>query len=147
MGVMAEQVDAIQNMFTQTDVNRALLDERLGQLADSVERLTVKLSEEKPAPEPAPPPATAPDIAPVLMPVLTRLADGQDRIITALEGQGEVGTHPDAESRMRLRSLDVQLLRILEEMQAGRQESLADIRGDLANLIHVIRVASGQDRV
>ncbi len=147
MGVMAEQVDAIQNMFTQTDVNRALLDERLGQLADSVERLTVKLSEEKPAPEPAPPPATAPDIAPVLMPVLTRLADGQDRIITALEGQGEVGTHPDAESRMRLRSLDVQLLRILEEMQAGRQESLADIRGDLANLTHVIRVASGQDRV
>ncbi|MBT2130494.1 biopolymer transporter ExbB [Aliiroseovarius lamellibrachiae] len=145
MGVMAEQVDAIQNMFMQTDVNRAALDARLGQLADNVERLTAELSEEQTAPEPAPPPA-APDIAPVLMPVLTRLADGQDRIITALEGQGELGPQVDAESRMRLRSLDVQLLRILEEMQAGRQESLADIRGDLANLTHVIRVASGQDR-
>ena len=31
----------------------------------------------------------------------------------------------DAEARMRLRSIDVQLLRILEEMSAGRQESTA----------------------
>ena len=33
--------------------------------------------------------------------------------------------------RMRLRSIDVQLLRILEEISAGRQESIADLRADL----------------
>ena len=45
----------------------------------------------------------------------------------------------DAESRMRLRSIDVQLLRILEEMSAGRQESIGDLRGDLVNLTNAIK--------
>jgi len=33
---------------------------------------------------------------------------------------------------MRLRSIDVQMLRILEEISAGRQESMAELRTDLA---------------
>ena len=45
----------------------------------------------------------------------------------------------DAESRMRLRSIDVQLLRILEEMSAGRQESIGDLRNELTNLTSAIR--------
>ena len=40
---------------------------------------------------------------------------------------------------MRLRSIDVQLLRILEELSAGRQETLADLRGDLAALSTAIK--------
>jgi hypothetical protein len=40
---------------------------------------------------------------------------------------------------MRLRSIDVQLLRILEEMSAGRQESVADLKTDLAALTIAIR--------
>ncbi len=40
---------------------------------------------------------------------------------------------------MRLRSIDVQLLRILEEMAAGRQESLAELRADLAALTKAVR--------
>jgi hypothetical protein len=45
----------------------------------------------------------------------------------------------DAESRMRLRSIDVQLLRLLEEVAAGRQESMTDLRSDLANLTRAVR--------
>ncbi|MGI9393643.1 MAG: biopolymer transporter ExbB, partial [Boseongicola sp.] len=45
-----------------------------------------------------------------------------------------------AESRMRLRSMDVQMLRILEEMSAGRQESMGEIRADLAQLTKAIRM-------
>ena len=40
---------------------------------------------------------------------------------------------------MRLRSIDVQLLRILEEMAAGRQESVAELRGELASLNRALR--------
>ncbi len=40
---------------------------------------------------------------------------------------------------MRLRSIDVQLLRILEEMSAGRQETLADLRTDIAALSTALR--------
>ena len=54
----------------------------------------------------------------------------------------EGGAHSDAESRMRLRSIDVQMLRILEEMSAGRQESTADLRADLSALTAAIRQLS-----
>ena len=50
----------------------------------------------------------------------------------------------DAESRMRLRSIDVQLLHILEEMAAGRQEILTDLRTDLASLARSLKAAPGQ---
>ena len=53
---------------------------------------------------------------------------------TATEG----GT-ADPESRMRLRSIDVQLLRILEEMSAGRQETLTDLKTDISQLTAAIR--------
>ncbi|MCV2882278.1 biopolymer transporter ExbB [Actibacterium sp. XHP0104] len=76
---------------------------------------------------------------------LTRIAEGQDKMITLLADRPEEGIFADAESRMRLRSMDVQLLRILEEIAAGRQETLADLRTDLAELTHVLRVAAGQD--
>jgi hypothetical protein len=77
-----------------------------------------------------------------------RLAEGQERMIAAQERlvaliaqqQAEGGGGAvDAEARMRLRSIDVQLLRILEEMSAGRQESLADLRADLAALTKAVR--------
>jgi len=54
-------------------------------------------------------------------------------------GEGGGGDGMDAESRMRLRSIDVQMLRVLEEVSSGRQESLSEIRSDLANLTTAIR--------
>jgi hypothetical protein len=46
---------------------------------------------------------------------------------------------------MRLRSIDVQLLRILEEMATGRQETMDDLRGDIAGLTQAIRDATEPD--
>ena len=60
--------------------------------------------------------------------------------IQKLEDNGMEGI--DAESRMRLRSIDVQMLRVLEEVSSGRQESLSEIRSDLANLTKAIRALS-----
>ncbi|WP_371168263.1 biopolymer transporter ExbB [Aliiroseovarius sp. 2305UL8-7] len=129
LGVLAEQVEAMQTLFTQTDVQRSMLDDRLGQLADKLDAVSSHLGQDNGQTE-----------------ALTRLAEGQERLIVTLQSQQQdPEDQPDAESRMRLRSIDVQLLRILEEMQAGRQESLADLRSDMATLIHSIRVASGQD--
>ena len=50
----------------------------------------------------------------------------------------ERGEGLDAESRMRLRSMDVQLLRILEEISAGRQDTMAELRTDLAALTRAV---------
>ena len=62
---------------------------------------------------------------------------GNAGLIGKFEEIGAEGIDP--ESRMRLRSIDVQLLRILEEMAAGREEVMADLRGDLAALSRAVR--------
>ena len=166
-----EQMEALQSMFTQSDVSRALVDERLGMLADSVDDLVTSLRESREdtaqieataATENTKALARVADGVDGLVAslqesrefaakseiaaasentkALAKVADVQERLISALDAKyQEAGTQVDAESRMRLRSIDVQLLRILEEMSAGRQESLSDLRTDLAALNKAIR--------
>ena len=117
---MAEQIDALQTMFAQSDASRSEVDARLGQLASSVERLTERIE------------ATSPSAS-----ALARVAEGQERLVDALENR-VAGDGIDAESRMRLRSIDVQMLRILEEISAGRQESMAELRTDISALTRAI---------
>lgn len=119
---MAEQMDALTSVLVQSDVSRAMVDEKLGVLADSIERLTHRMSDTNP-----------------IQVALMRLAEGQERLVQALETR-EQGANEglDAESRMRLRSIDVQMLRILEEISAGRQEALSELRTDLAALTRVL---------
>jgi hypothetical protein len=123
MGMFVEQLgelmDTIQMMMGQTDADREENNKRFGNLAAAVERLA-HLS------------ATNDNAA-----LLTRVAEGQNALIQKLDDSGMEGI--DAESRMRLRSIDVQLLRILEEMSAGRQESIGDLRNDLATLATTIK--------
>lgn len=113
---MAQQMESLQFMFAQSDANRSVVDDKLGKLADAVERMTERME------------ATGSSTHAIM-----RVAEGQDRLIDAIREQ-ETGDGMDAESRMRLRSIDVQMLRILEEISAGRQESMAELRTDLAAL-------------
>ncbi len=70
---------------------------------------------------------------------LGHMAEGEENLGAAIAKLAENEAQVDAESRMRLRSIDVQLLRILEEISAGRQESMIELRGDLAALTRAIR--------
>jgi hypothetical protein len=105
----------------QSEEGRAGLEDGLNGLANAVARLAAKAE------------AEAGQTA-----ALERIAAGQDRLIEALTG-AEGGAHSDAESRMRLRSIDVQLLKILEEIAAGRAEAMADLRADLTSLTTAVR--------
>ncbi|MGI1662598.1 biopolymer transporter ExbB [Palleronia sp. KMU-117] len=119
---MAERMDAIQALLAQAGAGAAD-GERMDRLAASLEALGERLA------------ASGTSEA-----ALAGLVASQERLAAALERQAnEGGAHVDAESRMRLRSMDVQLLRILEEMSAGRQESLAELRADLAQLTKAVR--------
>ena len=121
---MGVQMETLQSFYNQADANREVVDGRIGDLAAAIGLLTQRMAAE--AGQGA---------------SLARIAEGQDRLIAAL-GTAEGGAHSDAESRMRLRSIDVQLLRILEEISAGRQESVADLRSDLTTLTASIRQLS-----
>ena len=127
---MAEQMEAMQQMFIQSDVSRSMVDERLGQLSDSIERMTYQMQH-----------GDAENSA------LERVAAGQERLIAYLESQGGGEGGMDAESRMRLRSIDVQMLHILEEISAGRQESMTELRTDISALAQALSQPRGQERI
>ncbi len=110
---MVEQMEGLQLLFARSEEGRSEVEYRLGQLSDTMERMTERME------------ATAPSAT-----AFARIADSQDRLIDVLSHKSE-NEGLDAESRMRLRSIDVQMLRILEEVAAGRQETMAELRTDL----------------
>jgi hypothetical protein len=127
---MAEQMERLQYLFTQSEQGRAEVDTRLGQLADSVERLTERIESSTPS-------ASS----------LARIAEGQELLAEAIR-EKETSEGLDAESRMRLRSIDVQMLRLLEELSAGRQETMAELRTDLSALTRTLnQMARGTRRM
>ncbi|MBC7132391.1 MAG: biopolymer transporter ExbB [Roseovarius sp.] len=117
---MAEQMDALRTLFARSEAGRAVVDEKLGVLADSIERLTHRMSEQNP-----------------VQVALMRVAEGQERLADTIAAR-ETSEGLDAESRMRLRSIDVQMLRILEEISAGRHEAITELRSDLAALTRLV---------
>jgi hypothetical protein len=86
--------------------------------------------------------------------VLDRLASGQDRLAASQERiaallasrEEEGGGGLDAEARARLRSIDTQVLRILEDLAAGRQDLVTEIRQDIAGLTEALRGIASRAR-
>jgi hypothetical protein len=115
---VAAQIEVMQTIYVQSEASRAQSDAKIADLAAAVHRLSQGME------------AESGQVA-----ALNRLVAGQDKMIAALATPDTAAQgYADAESRMRLRSIDVQLLRILEELSAGRQETVSDLRGDLAAL-------------
>ncbi len=121
---LTAQIEVLQTLFAQAEANRTGLEDGLDRLSAAVASLSAQMA------------AEAGQVA-----ALNRIAAGQEALVAALTGPDSTA-HADAESRMRLRSIDVQLLRILEEISAGRQESLADLRGDISALTASVRQLS-----
>ncbi len=116
---MTQQMEDLGGLFAKSETGRAGLDEKITKLVDAVDRMTERMDRDD---------ASAAALA--------QIAAGQDRMIGVLEEQGNDGI--DAESRMRLRSIDVQMLRILEEISAGRQETMAELRHDISLLAKAV---------
>ncbi len=116
---MVEQMERMQAMFAASEASRAEANERVGALTNAVAQMNQHTGNDQTAAH------------------LSRVADAQEGLIAALKDTGMEGI--DAESRMRLRSIDVGLLRILEEMAAGRQEIIQDLRADMAGLTKAVR--------
>jgi uncharacterized membrane-anchored protein len=147
---LSGQLDELHSHYGAFAEERSAIDARLARLTDALEALALRL-----------------DISQGADPALERIAEGQERVAALLEqrapgadlgplvdGQArlvklmeEAGAGTlDAESRLHLRSIDAHLLRILEEMAAGRQEAVDDLRGELAQLSRVIRQLSAGRR-
>ncbi|MEM9523313.1 MAG: biopolymer transporter ExbB [Pseudomonadota bacterium] len=127
---MAERIESVQRLLVQADQQRSASDARIAELSQSIKTLAEAMSR---------------DDAAAGVSATNRLVDSQERLIAAME-QRMPEEHMDAENRMRLRSIDVQLLRILEEMSAGRQEMISDLRRDIDALSRAVRSFAGARR-
>lgn len=131
MGQTTHQIESLKELVMRGEEQRMRTDGRLASLAEAISVLAKQISNQSRGGKGGSDPE-----------VMERIAGGQDRIVEAL---GNMGEGMDAEARMRLRNIDVQLLRVLEEMSSGRQDSIAEIRQDFATLIYTLQQAINQD--
>lgn len=119
---MNYQMESLQEMFQRAEAGRSATEDRLAALAAAVSKMS-----------------SAVESGGANARALERVAEGQDNIVAVLQGSGGGEGGLDAESRMRIRSIDVQLLKIFEEMASGRQASMDDLRCDIGSLTRAIR--------
>lgn len=131
---VALQIETLKDVVLRAEENRSEMDRKLGSMADAISSLTRQLSDGMSQQRQG----SGFDSG-----VMERLAAGQERLADAIAGQGEDAGQLDAETRMRLRNIDVQLLRILEEMSAGRQDSVAELRTELAAIAQALQGRTG----
>lgn len=131
LDAMAEQMESMHRQQIHADQERAQLDQALGYLAQAIEGLASgglggNGSE-----------------AGASGAVLERIAAAQEEVLGYYrEEAAQGGPHAEAEMRLRLRNIDAQLLRIAEELSAGRLESTADLRSDISTLTLAVRQLS-----
>lgn len=117
---MVEQIDSLQGLFLQSQSDQDATQKQLSALTDSTHKLIERLEVQ---------------VNPIE--ALHRVADAQEQLLAYYETTAE--DQNDPESRMRLRSMDVQLLKIHEELVVGRHETSAQLREDLGGLARDIR--------
>ncbi len=127
----ASQVAQLNELAVRGEASRIETDAKMSRLTDAVMALAQQLND-RPAQG-----GVGGDAA-----VFERIAAGQERIAAMLEGREEEGGALDPDSRMRLRNIDMQMLRILEEMAAGRQDSVTELRQEISALTETIRAAT-----
>ncbi len=122
------QMESLGDMFARAEAGRLAADSKMAGLSEAVTAMASRM-----------------DGGAGTADALRRVAEGQEDIVTVLRGSSGTGDGGlDAESRMRLRSIDVQLLKVFEEMHRGRNSAIDDLRGDLAALTETLQVLNRQ---
>ena len=120
------QTKSLHELLLQSQEQRDYTDARVDRLMQAVERLAENTTQFQ---------GTGDKL-------LEQIAYGQKQLIDKL-GNKEGDEVWDVEARMRLRNIDTQLLRILEEITTSRQDVFSDLRSDLLGLTSTLRRAIG----
>lgn len=125
------QIESLHDLLRQSQARRDETDSRVERLAQVVDRLADVAASGRGSGER----------------LAEQIAYGQKQLIEAVTALPAQMQRPesnevwDAEAKMRLRNIDTQMLRILEEMTAGRQGAISELRGDLLGLTSTLRAA------
>jgi hypothetical protein len=93
---MVDQIETLQSLYSQSEARRAETDERIQELTQAVGGLTDRMGFGQ-------------------VEAVEKLTAAQERLAQAVE-EGHASGGLDEESRARLRSMDVQLFKIAEEL-------------------------------
>lgn len=126
---LSVQMGTLQQMTSEAALGRQEVNAQLAALTQAVTAMTTRMELDASA---------ARDHRNAQTAAILQLVEAQERLAAALTGP-DSSQQADAESRMRLRSIDTQLLRVIEEISAGRQESVADIRAELTAITAAVR--------
>jgi hypothetical protein len=123
----AAQIETLGRLIEQNDGRRANFEDRLSELTESVSRLAGQMRERDG------------QGAEQVAEAAARQAALLERIATRLEAQPEgEGFGDDAEVRARMRNIERCLLRLLEEVATGREDAVAELRGELAGVTRAV---------
>lgn len=133
---IASQMDRLQQFHAERDLDRdqaaAQADERVIVMAEAVEAMLRQVEAEREG---------SAARAATLSDGLNRIADGQERLIA----QGEMNTRTPAQDMTDrgpdLSRLESALHRIADDLNAGREEMLVELRSDLLVLTRAVRAA------
>jgi len=128
---MVDQIDSLQAMFTQSNARQAEVEARMVEMTGAVVALAGRMTPQ------------SQDIA-------ARQAQAQEQLVERLELLGHLGGFDD-EARSRMRSIDIQLVQIFEQMAARAKQSSGDdsevraLRREMAALTAAIRRVTEAD--
>ena len=120
----ALQIETLGSLLNRNDDRTAGFENRVAALTDTVSRLAAAM--ESRAQDRAP--ALDPRLAERQVELLQHIAARLDR---AAPSGGDDEFDGDPELRSRIRNIDLQLLRLLEELAVGRQDAVAELRAEL----------------
>lgn len=141
-----DQIALLADLMKRSEQRSLETEDNLEKLVGSIASLTDRMREDRRSMMGAPRAGAMADDGEMAR-RLERIAVAQERVAQLLESQDREEEGQDAESRLRLRNIDMQLLRILEEISAGRQDAIAEIRMDIARLTNtIIELGGGEGR-
>ena len=132
-GVFFEQTnnnfENLQRIIENGEIHRQKTDTQMASLIDIVERMASSGSE-----------TSIGQSAQTALnsKSLEVLVNSQAELLSLMSNKVDEENLMDEDSRNRLRNIDIQLARIHEELSAGRQDTLAEVRSDIAALSNAI---------
>ncbi len=130
------QIETLKNLIEQGELDKQKTDKQFDELVNLISKMATSGGSD-PLSEAAQTALNSKSIEALLL--------SHSELVTILADQTADVSTSDLESRSRLRNIDIQLARIHEELNAGRQDTLAELRSDIAELSSaIIQLAKSQ---
>ena len=123
------QIESLKNLMEQGEIYKQKTDKQFDELVDLISKMA-KSGASDPLSSSAQTALNSKSLEALLL--------SHSELVSILTEQSSDEASSDFDSRSRLRNIDIQLAKIHEELNAGRQDTLAELRSDIAELSKAI---------